>query len=300
MIKLKDILLNEWADEIVLQGDEDKTYATYRDSDALPFVISADLEIIDFGNPTNTHAEMGHRREKGGIQGRVWFKKKILSFWEYPETMQKLNTQVQLINNSEASAKYEFKINPTWVIDIPLTPKDISSDAYLKYVPGFHSALIPIQAYDPEILKSKAKIKLIKKIKQRHKLRESKTEPSATNYARAAIRDIFIQMTTRSVSVENWKGFKNFIIGNYGKKAYIEAIKDLKKDGWLTIKDGWYQWKKEYGPVNAVIEYTSPAYSGMETLSIERPEQYLPKNLKIKYKHPNDEPSYDAYRNKKS
>jgi hypothetical protein len=297
MIKLKDILLNEWADEINSSNDK---IAYWKDSDALPFIITKDflhMDYLAFGNPRETHAQMKHfRNESGLIMGRLWMDKKIISFWEYPENKKSLNIMINTINNSETAKNFGFKIDSSWKIDIPVSPHDLTGTAYVYYRPDVISVLVPIDKFNVNMLKnSKEKMKLLKK----YQLSES-IEPSATNYARAAIRDIFIQMTTRSVSVENWKGFKNFIIGNYGKKAYIEAIKDLKKDGWLTIKDGWYQWKKEYGPVNAVIEYTSPAYSGMETLSIERPEQYLPKNLKIKYKHPNDEPSYDAYRNKKS
>ncbi len=68
--------------------------------------------------------------------------------------------------------------------------------------------------------------------------------------AKSAIRDIFIQMPTRSVQKENWNGYKQFIIGNYGKKAYNNAIKELVKDKWITIQKDKIQWKKEFSPVN--------------------------------------------------
>lgn len=76
-----------------------------------------------------------------------------------------------------------------------------------------------------------------------------------TNMAKSAIRDIFIQMPTRSISLSNWNGYKNFIIRNYGKDSYINAMKSLKNDKWITKTNSKYQWKKEYTPVNELKVY---------------------------------------------
>lgn len=74
------------------------------------------------------------------------------------------------------------------------------------------------------------------------------------DYAKAAIRDIFIQMPTRSVNKSNWKGFKQYIVGNFGKKSYNIAMKELLKDKWLHIDNNLYQWKKDYGPIQKYVK----------------------------------------------
>lgn len=68
-------------------------------------------------------------------------------------------------------------------------------------------------------------------------------------YAKAAIRDIFIQMPSRSVTHENWPGFKNQIIGFFGKESYEKAMNELLSEGWLSKGETRYEWKKMYPPV---------------------------------------------------
>ena len=71
-------------------------------------------------------------------------------------------------------------------------------------------------------------------------------------YAKAAIRDIFIQMPTRSVNHTNWPGYKQYITGFFGENSYTLAMEELQKDGWLTKGETRYEWKKMYGPVGTV------------------------------------------------
>lgn len=71
-------------------------------------------------------------------------------------------------------------------------------------------------------------------------------------YAKAAIRDIFIQMPSRSVTLENWDGFKNYVVGFFGKNSYNVAMEELQKEGWLTKGETRYEWVKMYGPVGTV------------------------------------------------
>ena len=87
------------------------------------------------------------------------------------------------------------------------------------------------------------------------KLTESSTfiasipEVNMKEYAKAAIRDIFIQMPTRSVNLNNWHGYKQYVEGYFGNNSYKVAMKELKEDGWLTKGETRYEWKKAYGPV---------------------------------------------------
>lgn len=111
--------------------------------------------------------------------------------------------------------------------------------------------------------------------------------------AKSAIRDIFIQYPSRTVSFNNWTGFKDFIIGNYGKEIYRKAMAQLMRDGWLSKQDTYYQWKKWYKPVNQKNEDSGGSLSGMEINYTERDK--APKNWsKIP---PTDEKSFDKYRN---
>ena len=66
------------------------------------------------------------------------------------------------------------------------------------------------------------------------------------NLAKAAIRDIFIQMPTRTVSLSNWNGFKNYIIGNFGESEYNQSMKELFKEKWLTKEKDCLKWKSDY------------------------------------------------------
>ena len=77
----------------------------------------------------------------------------------------------------------------------------------------------------------------------------SLSENEIKEYTKTAIRDIFIQMPTRSVSLDNWNGFKNYLINFFGKNNYESAMHELQRDGWLKKEKDKYQWKKLYGPV---------------------------------------------------
>lgn len=113
--------------------------------------------------------------------------------------------------------------------------------------------------------------------------------------AKAAIRDIFIRMPSRTVTFTAWQGFKDFIVGNYGKDIYKRSMAQLMRDGWLAKQSSYYQWKKMYGPVNQK-EDTAPGCGSMEITPTERDK--APKD----WTHipPTDEKSYDHYRNQKA
>jgi len=67
--------------------------------------------------------------------------------------------------------------------------------------------------------------------------------PTPKELAKSAIRDIFIQMPTRTVQLATWYGFKNFISETYGTDSYDEAMNELFSDGWITKESDVYRWK---------------------------------------------------------
>jgi len=77
-------------------------------------------------------------------------------------------------------------------------------------------------------------------------------DTNVKEYAKAAIRDIFIQMPSRSVNLNNWNGYKNYISEFFGENSYETAMKELQNEGWLTKSDTRYEWRKMFGPVGTV------------------------------------------------
>jgi len=69
-------------------------------------------------------------------------------------------------------------------------------------------------------------------------------------YAKAAIRDVFIQMPTRSVYDYLMNSYLNQISSQLGRTETDMAWKQLKSEKWITHRDGKYFWKKDFGPVN--------------------------------------------------
>ena len=70
------------------------------------------------------------------------------------------------------------------------------------------------------------------------------------DYAKAAIRDIFLQFSTRGVPKETWKGLSDSIIGYFGNDNYQTALDELLTEGWIEFTDHRVEWKKCFGPVN--------------------------------------------------
>jgi hypothetical protein len=68
-------------------------------------------------------------------------------------------------------------------------------------------------------------------------------------YAKSAIRDVFIQMPTRSVYQIYMPAYLNQISSTFGKKETSQAWRELKKEGWVISNIDKYFWKKVYGPV---------------------------------------------------
>ena len=99
-------------------------------------------------------------------------------------------------------------------------------------------------------------------------------------YAKAAIRDIFIQMPSRSVNLNNWHGYKNYISEFFGEDSYDTAMKELQNEGWLTKGDTRYEWKHMYGPVGTtpkkdhLNEWADMVSSGELDLDNEDPGSY--------------------------
>ena len=77
-------------------------------------------------------------------------------------------------------------------------------------------------------------------------------EATPKNLAKAAIRDIFIQMPTRTVHDMNWNGMLSQVIGVAGVPATKLAIAELKKEGWLSHSDNLWRWRKMFGPINPI------------------------------------------------
>ena len=89
------------------------------------------------------------------------------------------------------------------------------------------------------------------------------------DYAKAAIRDIFLQFSSRGVPKETWKGLSESVIGYFGNDNYQIALTELLNDGWIEFTDHRVEWRKSFGPVNElkkkIVEH---GYSnGMELAS---------------------------------
>lgn len=67
--------------------------------------------------------------------------------------------------------------------------------------------------------------------------------PTHKDLAKSAIRDIFIQMPTRTVQLATWDGYKNFISKTYGEVSYDNAMTELFSEGWIKKEPDVYRWK---------------------------------------------------------
>ena len=105
MIKLKKIL--EVADNFYLPNGKHINF--YTDDNRAFAYKNGELKVADDGQ---THGEAFIRF---GVQypGRIWLKLKIISFWEYPETYQKLEVVIKDLNNED------FEIDDSWKIEFP-------------------------------------------------------------------------------------------------------------------------------------------------------------------------------------
>lgn len=78
-----------------------------------------------------------------------------------------------------------------------------------------------------------------------------RTFGSLTEYAKSAIRDIFLQMPTRSVYKKYWHSFMEQVSSHFGKNNTNKAWKQLKNEQFIYEDDSRYHWRKSYGPVNS-------------------------------------------------
>ena len=100
-------------------------------------------------------------------------------------------------------------------------------------------------------------------------------------YAKSAIRDVFIQMPTRTVNKKNWDGYINQISSTFGQKETQIALEELRRDGWLFEQPDYFRWKSAYSTINS--RYTlkegklnendnHPASYGCLMLQLEAPQ----------------------------
>ena len=98
-----------------------------------------------------------------------------------------------------------------------------------------------------------------------------------TGYAKAAIRDVFIQMPTRTVREYLMPSYLNQIASQLGEEQTAQAWKDLQSEGWVTLEEGKYCWKRVFGPVN-------PGHSERDKINEsinESPDTFLSKALRV-------------------
>ena len=76
-------------------------------------------------------------------------------------------------------------------------------------------------------------------------------------YAKAAIRDMFIQRPSRSITYENWPGFKNYVVEFFGEDSYNTAMDELQKEQFISKGKTRYEWRKDYSPVGTLPEKKS-------------------------------------------
>ena len=67
--------------------------------------------------------------------------------------------------------------------------------------------------------------------------------PNNFQYARAAIRDIFYQMPTRTVLRELWPRYLNEVYQSMGEDDSDKAVQDLIESGYLTFEKEIVKWK---------------------------------------------------------
>lgn len=69
---------------------------------------------------------------------------------------------------------------------------------------------------------------------------------TSNNYAYSAIRDAFIQMPSRNISIDSWKAYRNQIASYFGTNAVDYAFKKLINSGWIKKTKDSYKWKSMY------------------------------------------------------
>jgi len=193
-------------EKIKINNEFYKSLSTYKEKDKDYVFYDSEKNIIvgKNDNHPNIYFSYGNQTtDKGGdiglvyynYAGRFWVKEKIISFWEYPETKQKLDEIIKNINDTTVFFVEHVHIDESWNIEIYHEDKDLDldketekwgrytfDDGYAKYESYFKTEIIKIKDYkksenpDKEeyrlhLLKGDAKRKALKKLgyKPKHK-----------------------------------------------------------------------------------------------------------------------------------
>lgn len=157
--------LNEWADELIIKKNNIDYMLDFEDDDAIPFGYkNGTMEIGEIGDehgsaniPNNTPQSYA---------GRLWFNRKILSFWIYPDSVAKMNELVKDLNvtlsNYDDVLPKRIEITNDWRIDVPQFEKNnnlfnmfnVDMGGSIDY--NIHSDLVSIKDWHPDMI-SKSK-----------------------------------------------------------------------------------------------------------------------------------------------
>lgn len=97
---------------------------------------------------------------------------------------------------------------------------------------------------------NKVELNIIQRILEISTICKPERHVDIVEYAKSAIRDVFISMPTRSVYKYLMPSYLNQISSQLGEKETKLAWEYLKSTKWITYKHGKYFWKKVFGPVN--------------------------------------------------
>jgi hypothetical protein len=114
------VYLNEYADRFQINN---KMF-TFHDGGTYPFGIVSKTGKFAVGKEKSTHQEMGMYSQNKA--GRLWSRFKIISFWDYPETIDELEAMLKRINIALKYNEETFHVDDTWFVEF--NRFDIDSD----------------------------------------------------------------------------------------------------------------------------------------------------------------------------
>jgi len=125
-INFNKFKLNETPDFLIIDDGKIDSIS-YNEYGAYPFgYYESDLVI---GYEGDTHKDIEYMNDSGFLDtvedrsslycpGRLWTEKKIISFWQYPETKEEMENLIEDINNIAEKKDIEISIDDSWQVEI--------------------------------------------------------------------------------------------------------------------------------------------------------------------------------------
>lgn len=129
----KYVNLKEWADTVVFPESGD--ILEHTDEGAYPFIYSYNENKIYLGHETDTHSfistyKVAHDKKNDGLMGRIWTIEKIISFWEYPDTVHDYRNIIKLLNEELKNKRINTKVDNSWRLDLPSVSVNLLSNSW--------------------------------------------------------------------------------------------------------------------------------------------------------------------------